>query len=286
MKKSIFSLLFLVLVILSARGKEMSMNATVSIGSKIYSVTAEDNYAAKAFFGRAPFSLTMSEWAENSEYYARLSEKINADGIKSPSAFEAGDIAIYKNVSLVIFYDDTKNTAGYAKIGHIAEALGLKDVLKDANGKVVFLRSDFATEENEVYAAYEGASPGDASRVSASQKLADEEQSVYESYVVINTAMIKKDRDALERYFDKNLTFTHMSGKKQTREEFIGEIMDGTLNYFKIKTKDYKIQVDGDTARMKVAHTLTAKVYGMSGSWTMSGENTYQKRDGIWVRIR
>ena len=26
----------------------------------------------------------------------------------------------------------------------------------------------------------------------------------------------------MERYFDENLTFTHMSGKKQTREEFIG----------------------------------------------------------------
>ena len=130
------------------------------------------------------------------------------------------------------------------------------------------------TEEKEVYSAYEGASQSDASRVSASQKLADEEQKVYESYVVINTAMIQKDRAAMERYFDKNLTFTHMSGKKQTREEFIGEIMDGTLNYFKVDTKDYSINVNGDTAHMKVTHTLTAKVYGISDSWTMSGENT------------
>ena len=142
------------------------------------------------------------------------------------------------------------------------------------------------TEEKEVYSAYEGASPSDASRVSASQKLADEEQNVYASYVAINTAMIEKDRAAMERYFDKNLTFTHMSGKKQTREEFIGEIMDGTLNYFKVDTKDYKIQVAGNTARMKVTHTLTAKVYGISGSWTMGGDNTYKKLGGIWIRVR
>ena len=50
-----------------------------------------------------------------------------------------------------------------------------------------------------------------------------------------------------------------MSGKKQTREEFIGEIMDGTLNYFKVDTKDYSIRVDGDTAHMKVTHTLIAR---------------------------
>ena len=124
------------------------------------------------------------------------------------------------------------------------------------------------------------------SRVSASHKLADEEQNVYASYVAINTAMIEKDRAAMERYFDENLTFTHMSGKKQAREEFIGEIMDGTLNYFKVDTKDYSISVDGDTAHMKVTHTLTAKVYGISGAWTLTGENTYKKRSGIWVRVR
>lgn len=74
-----------------------------------------------------------------------------------------------------------------------------------------------------------------------------------------------------------------MSGKKQTQKEFIGEIMDGTLNYFKVGTKDFSISVNGDTTHMKVTHT--AKVYGISGSWTMSGENTYKKWDGIWIRI-
>lgn len=113
-----------------------------------------------------------------------------------------------------------------------------------------------------------------------------EEKEVYSTYEAINNAMIKKDRAAMERYFDKNLTFTHMSGKKQTREEFIGEIMDRTLNYFKVDTKDYSISVNGDTALMKVTHTLTAKVYGISGSWTLGGENTYKKRDGIWVRVK
>ncbi len=82
-----------------------------------------------------------------------------------------------------------------------------------------------------------------------------EEKEVYVAYVAINNAMIEKDRTAMELYFDENLTFTHMSGKKQTREEFISEIMDGTLNYFKVDTKDYSISVNGNTAHMKVTHT-------------------------------
>ena len=59
-----------------------------------------------------------------------------------------------------------------------------------------------------------------------------------------------------------------------------------TLNYFKMNTKDYSISMNGDTAQMKVTHTLTAKVYGISGSWTMKGDFTYKKIGGIWVRIR
>ena len=101
-------------------------------------------------------------------------------------------------------------------------------MLENAKGKVVFTTNDDVAEK-EVYATYEA----------------------------INTAMIKKDRAAMERYFDENLTFTHMSGKTQSREEFIGEIMDGTLNYYKVDTKNYTIRIDGDVAYMTVTHTLT-----------------------------
>lgn len=133
-----FILMTSIFFTVNAQEKEMTMNAAVSIGLKTYSVTVEDNDAAKVFFDRVPLSLTLNEWAGNSEYYARLSEKINTDGIKSPSAFETGDIAIYNNTSLVIFYADTKNTEGYAKIGHIVESEGMKDALKAAKGKVIF----------------------------------------------------------------------------------------------------------------------------------------------------
>lgn len=112
-----------------------------------------------------------------------------------------------------------------------------------------------------------------------------EEKEVYASYEAITAAMIAKDRETLERYFDEGMTFTHMSGKRQTREEYVGEIMDGTLNYYKITPGDCKIRVDGDTAYMRVTQTLDAKVYGISGSWTLNGEATYQKRGGIWIRV-
>ena len=128
------------------------------------------------------------------------------------------------------------------------------------------------------------------SAVSATPTVADSEtenmkQEVYAAYEAINRAMIDKDRATMEKFFDKDLKFRHMSGKVQTREEFIGEIMDGTLNYYKITTERYNIDVSGDTAFMDVTHTLTAKVYGMSGAWTLSSRSKYLKRKGIWIRV-
>ena len=124
------------------------------------------------------------------------------------------------------------------------------------------------------------------SPTSGSKTMKPSEREVYAAYEAINEAMIKKDRVTLERLLDKDLTFTHMSGKVQTRKEFLDEIMDGTLNYYKIETKSYDIQMQGDSlARMSVTHTLTAKVYGSSGAWTMDADYTYEKRGDTWVRI-
>lgn len=46
-----------------------------------------------------------------------------------------------------------------------------------------------------------------------------------------------------------------------------------------------KDRVDGERAVMSVTHTLTAKVYGIRGAWTLSGNSVYEKRGGIWVRV-
>lgn len=125
----------------------------------------------------------------------------------------------------------------------------------------------------------------EASMNQALQNLTAEEKSVYDSYRASCDAMINKDKAALEKYFDKDLVFVHMSGKRQTRSEYIAEIMDGTLNYYKITDKSLRISVDENRAHIDVTHALNAKVYGIRGEWTMRGSFTYEKRGGIWVRV-
>ncbi len=110
-----------------------------------------------------------------------------------------------------------------------------------------------------------------------------EEAEVLAAYRAIQQAMIDKDIETLDRLYRDGTTFTHMSGKKQTKEEFFGEIADGTLNYFAYDILNPVITVDGGEAVLTADVTLTAKVYGASGSWTLPVNAHFTKTDGQWI---
>ena len=96
--------------------------------------------------------------------------------------------------------------------------------------------------------------------------MSDEQKQVLQAYQRFQQAMIDKDIETLTALVVQDIPFTHMSGKTQTKEEFFGEIEDGTLNNYKYELHDKVITIDGDTALLTGSTTLTAKVYGMSGS--------------------
>lgn len=110
-----------------------------------------------------------------------------------------------------------------------------------------------------------------------------EENKVLEVYEKVQQAMIDKDIDTLDRIIKDGTVFTHMSGKTQTKEEYFGEIADGTLNYYKYKIANCNITVNGGTATLKADVTLTAKVYGISGSWTLRVNPHFEKINGEWI---
>ena len=113
-------------------------------------------------------------------------------------------------------------------------------------------------------------------------KANNEEAAVMAAYEVIQQAMIDKDIDTLDRVILDGTTFTHMSGKTQTKEEFFGEIANGTLNYYAYEIHDPQITITGDEALLTASVTLTAKVYGASGDWTLPVNARFTKIDGVW----
>ena len=106
-------------------------------------------------------------------------------------------------------------------------------------------------------------------------ELTHDEQAVLAAFERIQQAMIDKDLDALYASVTADKTFTHMSGKTQTKEEFFGEIEDGTLNYFAYRIDNPQVRLNGDYACLTV--------YGFSGSWPLRTEAWFQNIDGDWI---
>lgn len=113
--------------------------------------------------------------------------------------------------------------------------------------------------------------------------LNDDQEEVLERFIEFQYAMIEKDLEKLNELLEDNYTLTHMSGKTQTKDEYIGEIMDGTLNYYKSIINNPIIMIkEKDKALLKADVTLDAKVYGIKGTWTLHSEQTMEKINGKW----
>lgn len=109
------------------------------------------------------------------------------------------------------------------------------------------------------------------------------DQEILDRFIEFQQALILKDEDKLNEIILDDYELVHMSGKKQSKDEFISEVMDGTLNYFKSVIEEPTIlQDDEDSATLIADVTLTARVYGLHGKWTLNTVASFQKIDCVW----
>ena len=109
-----------------------------------------------------------------------------------------------------------------------------------------------------------------------------DEQRVIARYQAVQQAMIDKDIDALDEIILDGTTFTHMSGKTQTKDEYFVDIRDGRLDYQSYTMKDAKVVIDGDDATLTCRVILTANAYGTQGSWPFNVTAHLVRIDGEW----
>ncbi len=109
------------------------------------------------------------------------------------------------------------------------------------------------------------------------------DREILDRFIEFQHALILKDEDKLNEIILDDYELVHMSGKTQSKEEFISEVMDGTLNYFKSVIEEPTIlHDDEDSATLIGDVTLTARVYGLHGKWTLNTVASFQKIDGVW----
>lgn len=112
--------------ILEENGDKMTSSIKVIIDEIKYDVILEENETTKAFLKMLPLNINMKELNGN-EKYAYLNTELPIAPYKL-NHIEKGDIMLYGNNCLVIFYKSFDTSYSYTKIGHIEN-------LKELNNK-------------------------------------------------------------------------------------------------------------------------------------------------------
>ena len=89
----------------------------VTINDKTYTLKLESNNTVEEFINLLPQEFNMNELNGN-EKYVYLDDTLPTNSY-SPKHIEAGDIMLYGNNCLVVFYKSFDTSYSYTKIGHI-----------------------------------------------------------------------------------------------------------------------------------------------------------------------
>jgi hypothetical protein len=108
----------------------------MSVGTQRFAVIVEDNATARALVQLLPVTLDMAELNGN-EKHGRLPRSLPTNPMR-PGTIRTGDVLLYGNDTLVVFYETFSSTYSYTRIGRIADSAGLVQALGPGDSRVTF----------------------------------------------------------------------------------------------------------------------------------------------------
>ena len=108
----------------------------IIIGSKTFTATLADSETGEAFTALLPLSVTMNELNGNEKYHY-LSTSLPTAAYQ-PGTIHAGDLMLYGNNCVVLFYETFNTSYSYTRLGAIDNPSGLAEALGVGNVSVRF----------------------------------------------------------------------------------------------------------------------------------------------------
>ncbi|MCH5266444.1 MAG: nuclear transport factor 2 family protein [Lachnospiraceae bacterium] len=90
----------------------------------------------------------------------------------------------------------------------------------------------------------------------------NDKEKIENCYRQMYHGMTTKDRTALLDVLDESFVLVHMTGMRQSREEFIRAVENGTLNYYSAKHQQMEVGIQGEHADMIGRSLVSAAVFG------------------------
>ena len=108
----------------------------ITIGASVFIATLNNNATVTAFKAMLPLTLTMNDLNNNEKFFhfqTTLPTNASVGG-----AIQTGDLMLFGNNSLVLFYENFNTSYSYTKLGRIDNISGLVTALGSGNAVVKF----------------------------------------------------------------------------------------------------------------------------------------------------
>lgn len=109
---------------------------TMKIGNTDFNAVLYDNATTQELVKQFPAIYTMSELHGNEKYYYMPTTL--PTNSERPATINKGDIMLYGNNCIVVFYDTFPNSYNYTKLGYIEDTTGLEEAVGKGNIDIYF----------------------------------------------------------------------------------------------------------------------------------------------------
>lgn len=108
----------------------------ITIGTTVFTAILQDHATANAFRALLPLTIQMSDLNSNEKFYY-FTGKLPTNPSRG-GKIQAGDLMLYGNNCLVLFYESFTTSYSYTRLGHIENISGLAAALGTGNVVVKF----------------------------------------------------------------------------------------------------------------------------------------------------
>lgn len=112
----------------------------------------------------------------------------------------------------------------------------------------------------------------------------EDKEIIKELYIKITEASINKDIETLNKILANDYVLIHMTGKRQSKQDYINSVLMGELKYYKAIHESIDIKVDNNKATMVGKSKILASPFGIEKSWwNLKQDIKLEKENDVWL---
>ena len=112
----------------------------------------------------------------------------------------------------------------------------------------------------------------------------DDKQIIKELYIKLCDASINKDINTLNEILAEDYILVHMTGKEQTKQDYINSVKNGELKYYESIHESIDININGNNAHLIGKTNPLASPFGLDKSWwKLRQDILLEKENDTWI---